>query len=161
VLSGWAASLHQAPVDAFELHVGARSTHESLNSAWMKELIERGHRRGNRWNWRKQDTSLVIFEMFDPAGLKLRTRDQIQVKERWWKKSYMKLRTTHPDKNLVVLSPQFMAWATNLYGQLKTRFHKYNLGSYNGDKPMSGYYAILWALQVRRVVTSQAAPRPA
>mgnify|MGYP006126002829 CR=1 FL=1 len=59
--------------------MGARSTHESLNSAWMKELIERGHRRGNRWNWRKQDTSLVIFEMFDPAGLKLRTRDQIQV----------------------------------------------------------------------------------
>ena len=71
------------------------------------------------------------------------------MKERWWKKSYMKLRSTHPDKNLVVLSPEFMAWATNLYGQLKTRFHKHGLGRYEGEKPMSGYYAILWALQVR------------
>ena len=51
---------NQAPSESWEQHVGARTTHESLNSAWIKEMLERGHRRGNRWNWRKHDTSLVI-----------------------------------------------------------------------------------------------------
>lgn len=91
----------------------------------------------------------MIFEMFDPASLRLRSRDQIAVKDKWWKKSYMKLRTSHPEKTVVVLSPEFMSWATQLYSNIRARFHRLELGSYTGEKPMSGYYAILWALQVR------------
>eukprot|EP00976_Prorocentrum_cordatum_P086804 1186642-Prorocentrum_minimum.AAC.1 len=138
---------NQAPVEGYESHVGARTTLENLNSAWMKHLLETPHSAG-RWNWRKPETALVIFEMFDPASMKFKTREQIAMKDKWWKKSYERLRARRPDKNVVVLSPRFMAWATALYSRLKLRFQKLGLGTYTGEKPMSGFYAILWTLQV-------------
>jgi hypothetical protein len=70
------------------------------------------------------------------------------MKDKWWKRAYARLRSTHPDKNIIVLSPKFMSWATTLYARVKLKFQKLNLGAYGGEKPMSGYYAILWALQV-------------
>lgn len=54
----------QGPVRGFEQHVGSRSTYESLNGFWVKELLD--DRRGYRWNWRSRDTGLLLFELFEP-----------------------------------------------------------------------------------------------
>jgi hypothetical protein len=53
-------------VRGFEQHVGSRTTFESLNGFWVKELLD--ERRGYRWNWRSRDTGLLVFELFEPAG---------------------------------------------------------------------------------------------
>ena len=42
-----------------------------------------------------------------------------------------------------------MAWAHGVYQSLKQRFADAGLGSYGGEKPMSGFYAILFLFQAR------------
>ena len=81
-------------------------------------------------------------------GLRFKTREQYAIKERWWRKAYTRYRTEMPDRKLLVLSPQFMNWAYDLYLQLQQRFQEQGFGEFHGEKPMSGYYAILFLLQV-------------
>ena len=141
---------NQAPVDFYQAHVGSKTSHESLNSAWVKSSMESKKHSVSRqtWNWRKVDTTNVLFEMYDPAGLRSKTREQYAIKERWWRKAYFRLRSDMPDKKVLVLSPQFMAWAYELYLQLQQRFQELHFGEFRGEKPMSGFYAILFLLQV-------------
>ena len=60
---------NQAPTAGYERYTGVKTTHESLNSAWVKALVDTaeeggsGLAKGNSWRWRKPDTSLVLFEM--------------------------------------------------------------------------------------------------
>eukprot|EP00899_Mesostigma_viride_P002651 jgi/Mesvir1/12387/Mv00562-RA.2 len=79
---------NQAPVAGFTQYVGARTHVEMLNSAWVKHLLEgnqntRHSRLLAHWNWRRSDTALVLFELFDPASFKYRNRVQIETKDKW------------------------------------------------------------------------------
>mmetsp|Transcript_49733 Transcript_49733/g.158830 ORF Transcript_49733/g.158830 Transcript_49733/m.158830 type:complete len:920 (-) Transcript_49733:66-2825(-) len=137
---------NQAPVKGYEMHVGSRASVESLNGYWVKQLLD--EKRGYRWNWRSRETGLVLFEMFEPWAFIWKNKAQIYEKDRWWKASYVKLRRTHPDRRLLALSPNFVSWAYLLYRELRRRFQRTRLGRYPGEKPMSGFYAFLFALQV-------------
>mmetsp|Transcript_29338 Transcript_29338/g.93913 ORF Transcript_29338/g.93913 Transcript_29338/m.93913 type:complete len:171 (+) Transcript_29338:433-945(+) len=108
-------------------------------------MLEGKH--GRRWNWRKKDTNIVLFEMFDPASFKVRSRDQIMTKEKWWRKMYTTLRNKHEDRKVIVLDPKFISWGYMVYQDFKDRFAELGLGAYQGEKPMSGFYAILFCLQ--------------
>ena len=70
----------QAPVKGFEKYVGSRSTFESLNGFWVKELMD--EKRGYRWNWRSRDTGLVLFELFEPWAFNWKTKTQIVDKDK-------------------------------------------------------------------------------
>lgn len=141
---------NQAPVDYYQTYVGSRTSHESLNSAWVKSSIEAKNHAASRqrWNWRKVDTTNVLFEMYDPVGIRYKSRENYAIKERWWRKAYTRLRVDMPERKLLVLSPQFMTWAYELYLQLQQRFQEQHFGEFRGEKPMSGFYAILFLLQV-------------
>ena len=91
---------------------------------------------------------LILFEMFDPTAFLTKTRDQVAEKEHWWKLMFRRLTAQHPDRRVIVLSPQFMSWAFTMYQKLKSRFTDAGMGSYPGEKPMSGFYAVMYALQV-------------
>ena len=156
---------NQAPTAGFEIYTGVRCTHESLNSAWAKALVDtieggsdndpddpnppqsQGLAKGNKWRWRKKDTALVLFEMFDLAGINQHNREQNYNKDRWWKKNLSILRSEWPDKLVLPYNPLFVVWAYHRYGELKRRFTELKLGNFPGEKPMSGFYAILFLLQ--------------
>ncbi|QDZ25536.1 sialyltransferase [Chloropicon primus] len=148
---------NQAPTAGFEVYTGVRTTHESLNSAWVKALVETidsgGEGKqglapgGNRWRWRKKDTTLVLFEMFDIAGILQKTKDSNLNKEKWWKNNFLTLRSQWPDKAVLPYNPLFVVWAYRRYGDFKKRFTQLNLGTFPGEKPMSGFYAILFLMQ--------------
>uniref|UniRef100_A0A061QMP4 Beta-galactoside alpha--sialyltransferase 1 isoform x1 n=2 Tax=Tetraselmis sp. GSL018 TaxID=582737 RepID=A0A061QMP4_9CHLO len=144
---------NQAPLFGFKGEVGARCTHESLNSAWVKLLVEGKHGEGvfgqhRNWDWRADDTALVLFELFDPTSYQQKGKDSILTKEQWWKKMFQKLKTRHPDRKVFVMSPKFVGWAYKLYKEFEDRFESLGFGNFRGEKPMSGYYAVMYALQV-------------
>ena len=162
---------NQAPTAGFERYTGVKTTHESLNSAWAKALVDtidgasgsnnqdpddpnpvapqkkQSLAKGNRWRWRKKDTALVLFEMFDLAGIMQHNREQNYNKDRWWKKNLSILRSEWPDKVVLPYNPLFVIWAYHRYDAFKRRFEDLGLGQFPGEKPMSGFYAILFLLQ--------------
>jgi len=46
------------------------------------------------------------------------------------------------------MSPRFMSWAYELYKKFEKNFQDEGLGTFRGEKPMSGYYAIMFLMQV-------------
>jgi len=137
---------NQAPTRGYETHVGARTTHESLNGYWVKALMD--ERRGFRWNWRSRDTALVLFEMFEPSAFGWKTKAQIIEKDHWWRQTYVRLRKMYPDRKIIPLNPHFVSWSYLTYRELRRRMQRKHLGRYPGEKPMSGIYAFLFLLQV-------------
>jgi len=77
-----------------------------------------------------------------------KTKTQIVDKDKWWKGAYMKLRRTHPERKVIALSPQFVSWSYLLYRELRRRFQRMRLGHYPGEKPMSGFFAFFFTLQL-------------
>ncbi|KAK3268043.1 glycosyltransferase 29 protein [Cymbomonas tetramitiformis] len=137
---------NQAPVKGYEVHVGSRSSFESLNGYWVKELMD--EKRGYRWNWRSRDTGVILFELFEPWAFIWKTKTQILDKDRWWKQTYAKLKKLHPDRKIIALSPQFVSWSYLLYRELRRRFQRMRLGHYPGEKPMSGFYSFFFCLHL-------------
>lgn len=113
---------NQAPTKGYELHVGARTTHESLNGYWTKAVLD--ERRGFRWNWRSRDTALVLFEMFEPAAFGWKTKTQIIEKDHWWRQSYVRLRKMYPDRKIISLNPHFVSWSYLQYRELRRRIQR-------------------------------------
>ena len=58
------------------------------------------------------------------------------------------LKKAHPERKLVIMSPSFISWAYQLYRDIRRQFQRNHLGRYPGEKPMSGFYAFLFCLQV-------------
>eukprot|EP00958_Prasinococcus_capsulatus_P020279 scaffold2611_cov356-Prasinococcus_capsulatus_cf.AAC.3 len=46
------------------------------------------------------------------------------------------------------MSPQFTSWAYLMYREIRRRFQRHKLGHYPGEKPMSGFYAVLFCMQI-------------
>ena len=137
---------NQAPVKGYEKHVGSRSTHESLNGYWVKQVLD--ERRGFKWNWRSRDTEIVVFELFEPGAFGWKAKSQIIEKDQWWRQSYVRLKQKHQGRKITALSPYFVSWSYQMYRDLRRRFQRSRLGRYPGEKPMSGFYAFFFALQV-------------
>mmetsp|Transcript_30490 Transcript_30490/g.72600 ORF Transcript_30490/g.72600 Transcript_30490/m.72600 type:complete len:874 (-) Transcript_30490:139-2760(-) len=119
---------NQAPTRGYETHVGGRTTHESLNGFWIKELLD--ERRGFRWNWRSRDTAIVLFEMFEPSSFGWKTKTQILEKDHWWRQAYVRLRKMYPDRRIVSLNPHFVSWSYLLYRELRRRMQRAPIPSF-------------------------------
>ncbi|KAK9811599.1 hypothetical protein WJX72_006769 [[Myrmecia] bisecta] len=146
---------NQGPLRGFEESLGTRTSLEIINKAWMSQLLEgiksvspttRISR--HAWDWREPGTALGVYEMFDPASFAFRMSHQIADKEEWWRQAYKKFRRIFPEHPLVALSPHFVVWANQKYAELKAGVQAEGLGSYAGEKPMSGFYAVLLCVQV-------------
>eukprot|EP00898_Chlorokybus_atmophyticus_P005324 jgi/Chlat1/5793/Chrsp387S05512 len=105
---------NQAPTLGYEVHVGSRTTFEFLNSAWVQQLLDSTRQRSHghiasampQWDWRQNTTGLILFEMYDMAAWPYRTRAQIEAKEAWWRRAYVRLRTRYSSRHVVSLSPR-------------------------------------------------------
>lgn len=86
--------------------------------------------------------------MFDPAQFPFRDPFQIDFKQKWWRANYAIMRALYPRRQIIALSPQYTTWAHDVYKELKRRFEAAGFGVFGGEKPMSGFYAILYCLQV-------------
>ncbi|GAQ90641.1 Glycosyl transferase containing protein [Klebsormidium nitens] len=160
---------NQAPVQGFTPYVGSKTDFEMLNSAWVKQLLEGddaavaqfahigwwrglpspGEENGPPgWIWREPNSTIVLYEMFDPAQFPFRDAFQIDFKQKWWRANYAKMRALYPRRAIISLSPQYATWAHNVYKALRARFEGAGFGVFGGEKPMSGFYAILYCLQV-------------
>ena len=64
-------------------------------------------------------------------------------------RSYVRLKQKHQNRRITALSPYFVSWSYQMYRDLRRRFQRSRLGRYPGEKPMSGFYAVLFLLQVR------------
>ena len=83
--------------------------------------------------------------MFEPWSYPYKNRAQIEEKDRWWRTAYNKLKRNYPDRKIQAMSPQFTSWAYLTYREIRRRFQRHKLGHYPGEKPMSGFYAVLFS----------------
>eukprot|EP00899_Mesostigma_viride_P022727 jgi/Mesvir1/3639/Mv14938-RA.3 len=126
---------NQAPTHGFERHVGAKTTFESLNAKFAHALARDGEGSATggapskEWLWRDP---LAVFVMFEP--LKLR-------------EAYVAIRQHFPVVDALLFSPAFFVHAHRIYDALQDELELHEFGCFSGEKPMSGFYAVLFALQ--------------
>ena len=137
---------NQAPTDGYEAYVGRKTTFEGINASWLKQLLALG--RSTRWDWRSRATNYVMFELAEPWAVGSKTASQLSEKERWMQRTIPQLREMHPDKEIYIMNPEFVSWAYELYLTFQTNFRRGGMGKFSGEKPMSGLFAILFALQI-------------
>ena len=124
----------------------------NCSPGWWRGLPSPGEEDGPPgWIWREPNSTIVLYEMFDPAQFPYRDPFQIDFKQKWWRANYAKMRALYPRRQIIALSPQYATWAHNVYKELRARFEGAGFGVFAGEKPMSGFYAILYCLQVRNV----------
>ena len=114
---------NQGPTDKYEAHVGQKTTYESLNAKFAHKLLA-----DEGWNWRKPDVPTYI--MFEPIKLA---------------SLYVDLRRKHPDIKILLLTPHAYVRMHRIYEDLLGRLEQYELGCFVGEKPMSGFYAMIFA----------------
>ena len=114
---------NQGPTDKYEAHVGRKTTYESLNAKFANKLLA-----DEGWNWRKPDVPTYI--MFEPIKLA---------------SLYVDLRRKHPDVKILLLTPHAYVRIHRIYNDLLGRLERYELGCFVGEKPMSGFYAMIFA----------------
>lgn len=124
-------------------------TTKTYSLGWWRGLPSPGEDNGPPgWIWREPNSTIVLYEMFDPAQFPFRDPFQIDFKQKWWRANYAKMRALYPRRTIIALSPQYATWAHNVYKELRARFEGAGFGVFGGEKPMSGFYAILYCLQV-------------
>eukprot|EP00873_Tetraselmis_striata_P039599 jgi/Tetstr1/459863/TSEL_000448.t1 len=117
---------NQAPTDGFSEHVGSRTTFESLNAHFAHQLQSEDP----EWLWRDPRASYIFFE-----PLKL-------------KEAYMEIRRRHTGVQTYMFSPAFAYQAHRIYDRLQDNLQAAGMGCFSGEKPMSGFYAMLYTLRV-------------
>mmetsp|Transcript_41658 Transcript_41658/g.50513 ORF Transcript_41658/g.50513 Transcript_41658/m.50513 type:complete len:450 (-) Transcript_41658:883-2232(-) len=115
---------NQAPTDGFEEYIGNRTMFESLNAKFAHQLMkgEPG------WRWRDP---LAVYVLFEPLKLQ---------------EAYVTIRQKYPAVDVVLFSPEFFVQAHNIYDRLQENLEKHEFGCFTGEKPMSGFYGVLYAL---------------
>ncbi|GBG73724.1 hypothetical protein CBR_g17064 [Chara braunii] len=114
----------QAPTLGYEKYVGNKTTFESLNAKFAHML----RHDDSDWEWRDPP---AIFVMFEPFRLK---------------ETYVHIRTQFPTIESLLFSPEFFAKAHQIYDRLQDNLERFEFGCFTGEKPMSGFYAVLYAL---------------
>ena len=114
---------NQGPTEKYEAHVGRKTTYESLNAKFANKLLA-----DEGWNWRNPDVPTYI--MFEPIKLA---------------SLYVDLRRKYPDVKILLLTPDAYVRIHRVYNDLLSRLEQYELGCFVGEKPMSGFYAMIFA----------------
>lgn len=114
---------NQAPTAGFEEQVGSETTFESLNAKHAHDLL----RQTQAWNWRDP---VPIYLLFEPLKLKETLTD---------------VHDKYPEVQILVLSPTFFRKAHEIYNALQLALEWREFGCFSGEKPMSGFYALLIA----------------
>jgi len=117
---------NQAPTGPYSKYVGSRTTFESLNAKFAHAL----QNEDPDWMWRDPMASYIFFE-----PLKL-------------KDTYIDIRKRHPGVQAYMFSPAFAYQAHRIYDRLQEKLQAAGFGCFSGEKPMSGFYAILYILDV-------------
>uniref|UniRef100_A0A061S3I5 Alpha-N-acetyl-neuraminate alpha-2,8-sialyltransferase (Sialyltransferase 8E) n=1 Tax=Tetraselmis sp. GSL018 TaxID=582737 RepID=A0A061S3I5_9CHLO len=115
---------NQAPTDGYSEHVGGKTTFESLNAKFAHSLLNDDQ----AWHWRDPPATFIFFE-----PLKL-------------KDTYMEIRKRYPEVPAYMFSPAFAYQAHRLYDRLQENLQAAGMGCFSGEKPMSGFYAVLFAV---------------
>lgn len=121
---------NQAPTRGFEKYVGNHTMFESLNAKFAHQLM----RAESGWRWRDP---LAVYILFEP----LKLRDE-----------YATIRTKYPAVDVVLFSPEFFVQAHTIYDKLQENLEKHEFGCFTGEKPMSGFYGVLYALSACKTV---------
>lgn len=64
------------------------------------------------------------------------------------KKTYQEIREGFPKLKVVMFSPEFYLRAHATYRKLVDRLEEFGMGCFKGEKPMSGFYGVFFALGV-------------
>ena len=121
--------INMAPIRGFEKYVGKRTTFDVVNSHNVREILQ-GVRR-----WRpamEGETKLVLFETASHFA-------RYHLCQPLLKK--------YGNENAILLNPLFSNTAHSLWIKLKELLEKTKNSQYN-RKPMSGFFAVLYALQM-------------
>lgn len=121
---------NQAPTMDFEAHVGSKTIFESLNAKFAHQLM----REEPGWRWRDP---LAVYLMFEPLKLK---------------DTYATIRQHFPAVDTLLFSPDFFVQAHQIYDNLQANLERHEFGCFTGEKPMSGFYAVLFAQYICRTV---------
>jgi hypothetical protein len=121
--------INMAPTRGFEPYVGKKTTFDVVNAHNVREILQ-GVRK-----WRpatEGDTRLVLFETASHFA-------RYHLCQPLLKK--------YSQENAILLNPIFSNRAHKLWVQLKSLLEKKHDSTYN-RKPMSGFFAVLFALQM-------------
>jgi len=115
---------NQAPTEGFETHLGNHTMFESLNAKFANQLM----RSDPAWRWRDP---LAIYILFEPLKLQ---------------EVYATIRAKYSQIDILLFGPEFFVKAHQIYDQMQLNLEKNDFGCFTGEKPMSGFYAVLYAL---------------
>ena len=121
--------INMAPIRGFEKYVGKRTTFDVVNSHNVREILQ-GVRRWRPAN--EGETKLVLFETASHFA-------RYHLCQPLLKK--------YGAENAILLNPLFSNRAHSLWIKLKELLEKTKNNQYN-RKPMSGFFAVLYALQM-------------
>ena len=121
--------INMAPIRGFEKYVGKRTTFDVVNSHNVREILQ-GLRRWRPAN--EGETKLVLFETASHFA-------RYHLCQPLLKK--------YGAENAILLNPLFSNRAHSLWIKLKELLEKTKNSQYN-RKPMSGFFAVLYALQM-------------
>ena len=125
--------INMAPIRGFEKYVGKRTTFDVVNSHNVREILQ-GVRRWRPAN--EGETKLVLFETASHFA-------RYHLCQPLLKK--------YGAENAILLNPLFSNRAHSLWIKLKDLLEKTKKSQYN-RKPMSGFFAVLYALQMCETV---------
>jgi len=115
---------NQAPTRDWEIYVGNHTMFESLNAKFAHQLM----RAEPGWKWRDP---LAVYIMFEPLKLQ---------------EAYVTIRNKYPQLDALLFGPEFFVKAHQIYDQMQMNLERNEFGCFTGEKPMSGFYAVLYAL---------------
>eukprot|EP00899_Mesostigma_viride_P019920 jgi/Mesvir1/2792/Mv21706-RA.1 len=128
--------INMAPVKGYENHVGTKTTFDLLNQQMAKSLVE-----GRATFWR--NSTLTLFEVTHEFSRRRIYPDFLRFF------SGVSLENSH----VVVLSPDLVAFAEDVWQEMKlvvenALYSARNVSATFHYKPMSGFFAVMFGLQI-------------
>jgi hypothetical protein len=66
--------------------------------------------------------------------------------------AYVSIKTKYPSLDVMMFSPEFFVRVHQIYDRMLVNLEKHEFGCFTGEKPMSGFYAVLYALSTCKQV---------
>eukprot|EP00242_Pyramimonas_sp_CCMP2087_P004076 CAMPEP_0198219834 /NCGR_PEP_ID=MMETSP1445-20131203/76443_1 /TAXON_ID=36898 /ORGANISM="Pyramimonas sp., Strain CCMP2087" /LENGTH=354 /DNA_ID=CAMNT_0043897393 /DNA_START=504 /DNA_END=1565 /DNA_ORIENTATION=+ len=121
---------NQGPTLGYEKFIGNHTMFESLNAKFAHQLM----RGDGSWQWRDP---LAVYILFEPLKLQ---------------DAYVAIKTKYPSLDVMMFSPEFFVRVHQIYDRMLVNLEKHEFGCFTGEKPMSGFYAVLYALSTCKQV---------